>query len=365
MKRLSALVFVLISWTFLFAGGPTTPDSVRTKAIVVKGMNTRPSITVIQKLDTLMDSTHTGNDEEINRICEAFKFRLKVPKTVYSIGIMLKQTGTISNNNSLGEIAVLTDNGGVPGAQISTGVVPIVMYSTLYTDYSFETIVNISYDGLALDTPTSYWLLITTRTAPVDGTVQLLSSAAGIGLYADSSSGTWTIKNSVHGWIRLYGKTNDPINTEVFSSGINSVSYGGTALTGISFDYTSPSISGSHYGGGSGVSGSSFYGSGVVGTSGNGYGVSGVAPEAGGVGGFFVGEGYGVLTHGGIRSFDSVICTELRIADSASEPTRSTGIIGTRYFGVNPDTILGKPKCWLPIKMRLGGDYVDYKIPLY
>lgn len=167
-----------------------------------------PAIYASQTAMTQQDeSANTGTDETLGSLYEAIKFTASGTYEIRSFGVRIKRTGTITNTSDLINGYIYTDNAGKPGiviGSIST-YIRLGMLTTSYVKYTFRVNASVAYT-------TSYWAVLKYSSAPAGGTVEIDGTNVGTALHAYSANGSsWTTEDNKHGWLQLYGRTNNGI----------------------------------------------------------------------------------------------------------------------------------------------------------
>jgi len=266
------------------------------KKVNLDGYNKGTSLTITQAPDTLQSGLNTGNSETLDSAWEAFRIVPDSTMTVYTIAIQMKRTGTITNNTAQCFGYLYSESGGKPGTKLAAGnAFPTQMFTTFTTSF-VDKLYLVTTTSVALTGSTAYWVVLNTSTAPVGGTVQINSSATGTGQYAEGANGTsWTLKNGVTGWYRLYGNASSSISATTQNSGIISNSTNSSAITANCFGGNNTAANtATAFGGGNAYRGTSAHGTAGYFTTTDGLGVTGIANSAGGVGGSFTGYDNGI-----------------------------------------------------------------------
>ena len=232
-----------------------------------------PTINLSQTGQVVLDgSGFTGTDYTMPIQYIAVKF---TPTSSSSFGdfiISAKRSGTITNTNDFLAFYIIDDNGGIPDAIPSAGMLITglgnIFYSQLTTAYQNFIIGMNTGDQLSSGTP--YWLLIYYSSAPSGGNVIFNSNTKTNYGATAPDGGTWTNTNVQLNY-QFRAQTNSPIS--VYSSNIgNGLSYLTTGAIHSNVD-NGTAIYGNSGNGGAGVYGNAQNDYGVFGVSQNNVGV--------------------------------------------------------------------------------------------
>ncbi len=277
--------------------------------------NSYPTINASQTALTLRDgSIYTGTDVTMSTLYKAVKLTASAAYTMGDYMIRIKSSATLTNPTATITGYIYSDNGGVPGTLLATGMG--IRFGSLTTSYQTLS-VGTTY---AMISGLVYWLVLKQSTAPTGGDI-ILDSDVSTDMGATSTNGTsWTnttaeLRYVIRGlnYIGVYGNSTN-------SYGVYGISTNYIGVYGISTNYI-------------GVHGNSTNSFGVYGISTNYIGVYGISTNYIGVYGNST-NSYGV--QGNSTNYIGVYGNSTNYIGVYGNSTNSYGVYGnsTNYIGV-------------------------------